>query len=138
MHDSSRQNSCICSSLQRGEGGLLIAEGGWIETPCGQVSDTRIKEALPGVLGNRGNRAIISGEHGNKGQLLRETGEQRQYWGTGNIRKQIFDFWGTGEQANLFRGTRKQVSPPPPPPRGRASYSQGGVQCDRFATPLAY
>ena len=34
------------------------------------------------------------------------TGEQRQYWGTRNIRKQIFDFWGTGEQANLFQGNR--------------------------------
>ena len=62
-----------------------------------------IIEALPGVLGTRGNRAFISG---NKGQILRETGEQRQYWGTGNIRKQIFDFWGTGEQANLFQGNK--------------------------------
>ena len=35
---------------------------------------------------------------GNKCQILRETGEQRQYWGTGHIRKQIFDFWETGEQ----------------------------------------
>ena len=63
-------------------------------------------EALPGVLGNRGNRAFISGEQGNKGQILRGTEEQRQYWGTGNIRKQIFDFWGTGEQANLFQGNK--------------------------------
>ena len=44
------------------------------------------KEALPWVLGNRGNRAFISGEQGKKGQILRGTGEQRQYWGTGNIR----------------------------------------------------
>ena len=51
-----------------------------------------INEALPGVLGNRGTRAFISGEQGNKGQILRGTGEQRLYWGTGNIRKQIFDF----------------------------------------------
>ena len=63
-------------------------------------------EALPGVLGNRGNRAFISGEQGNKGQILRGTGEQRQYRGTGNIRKQIFDFWETGEQANLFQGNK--------------------------------
>ena len=40
----------------------------------------------------------------NKGQMLRGTGEQRQNWGTGNIRKQIFDFGGTWEQANLFLG----------------------------------
>ena len=30
-------------------------------------------EALPEVLGNRGNRAFISGEQGNKGQILRGT-----------------------------------------------------------------
>ena len=60
------------------------------------------KEALPGVLGNRENRAF--------------TGEQRQYWRTGNIRKQIFDFWGTGEQANLFQGNMGTGTPP-----GRAS-----------------
>ena len=72
------------------------------------------KEALPGVLGNRGKRVFISGEQGNKGQILRGTGEQRQYWGTGNKKQQqIFDFWGAGEQANLFQGTREQV-----PPRG--------------------
>ena len=55
--------------------------------------------------------AFISGEGGNKGQNLRETGEQKQYWGTGNIRKQIFDF---GEQGNMpiyFRGTQEQVPP---------------------------
>ena len=54
---------------------------------------------------------------GNKGQILRGTGEQRQYWGTGNIRKQIFDFKGTGEQANLFQGNKGTGTPP-----GRASF----------------
>ena len=56
-------------------------------------------EALPEVLGNRGKRAFILGEQENKGQILRGTGlgEQRQYWGAGNIRKQIFDFLGAGE-----------------------------------------
>ena len=63
------------------------------------------------VLGNRGKRVFISGEQGNKGQILRGTGEKRQYWGTGNIRKQIFDFWGTGEQANLFQGNRGTGNP---------------------------
>ena len=48
---------------------------------------------------------------GNKGQILRGIGEQRQYWGTGNIRKQIFDFWGTGEQANLFQGNKGTDTP---------------------------
>ena len=62
-------------------------------------------------------------ETGGKGISFRGTGDQRpnfegngekrQYWGTGNIRKQIFDFWRTGEQANLFQGTREQVPPSP-------------------------
>ena len=49
----------------------------------------------------------------NKGQILRGTGEQRQYWGTGNTRKQIFYFMGTGEQANLFQGNKGTGTPPP-------------------------
>ena len=73
-------------------------------------------EALPGVLGNRGNRTFISGEQGNESQNLSGTGEQRQYWGTGNIRKHIFNFWGTGEQANLFQGNKGTGTLP-----GRAS-----------------
>ena len=57
----------------------------------------------PRGFGNKGNRAFISGEQGNKGQIWRGTREQRHYWGTGNIlRKQIFNFYGTWEQANLF------------------------------------
>ena len=72
-----------------------------------------IKEALPRVLGNMGKRVFISGEQGIKGQILRGTGEQREYWGTENIKKQIFDFGGTGEQANLFQGN-KGISTPPP------------------------
>ena len=55
-----------------------------------------VYEALPRVLGNMGKGYSFQGEQGNKGQILRGIGEQRQYWGTGNIRKQIFDFWGTG------------------------------------------
>ena len=71
-------------------------------------------EALPGVLGNRVTRAFISAEQGNKCQILRGTGEQRQYWRTGNRRKQIFDFRGTGEKANLFQGNKGTGTPPPP------------------------
>ena len=70
-------------------------------------------ETLPGVLGNRGKMVFISGEQRNKGQILRGTKE------TGDIRKQIFDFWGTGEQANLFQGNNGTgTTPPPPPPPG--------------------
>ena len=46
-----------------------------------------------------------------KGQILIGKGEQRQYWGTWTIRKQIFDFWGTGEQANLFQGNKGTGTP---------------------------
>ena len=52
----------------------------------------------------------MSGEQGNKGHIWRGTGEQRHYWRTGNI-KQIFDFGGTGEQANLFQGNKGTGSP---------------------------
>ena len=45
---------------------------------------------------------------------MRGTGDKRQYWETGNIRKQIFDFLGTGEQANLFQGNKGTGTPPPP------------------------
>ena len=70
-------------------------------------------EAFPGVWGNMGKRVFISGEQGNKCQILRRIWEQRQYWGTGNIRKQILDFWGTGEQANLFQGNKGTGTPSP-------------------------
>ena len=54
---------------------------------------------------------LFQGEQGNKGPILRGTGEQRQYWGTGNIENQIFDIWGTGEQANLFQGNKGTGTP---------------------------
>ena len=79
-----------------------------------------IFEALPGVLGNGEKRVFIAGEQGNKGQILRGTGEQKQYRGKGNIRKQIFDFWGAGEQANLFQGNKGTGIPP-----GMASFLTG-------------
>ena len=75
-----------------------------------------IEEALPGVLGSSGKGYLFQG---NRGTKVKFWGEQRQYWGTGNIRKQIFDFGGTGEQADLFQGNKATGTPPPPP--GRAS-----------------
>ena len=44
-----------------------------------------IRVDLPGVLVNRGIRPFISGEQGNNSLKLKGTGEQRQFWGTGNI-----------------------------------------------------
>ena len=52
--------------------------------------------------------ALISGEQGNKGQILRGTGEQRQYWGTGNTKKhfRFLEKKGSqsisGEQGNMY------------------------------------
>ena len=62
------------------------------------------------------------GEQGKKGiyfsgadeQIFRGTGEQRQYWGTGNIRKQIFVFWRTEGKNILFQGHNGTGTPPPP------------------------
>ena len=51
--------------------------------------------------------------------------EQRQYWGTGNIRKQIFEFWGTGEQANLFQGNKGTGTPLGGPPFWTVYFSPG-------------
>ena len=60
-----------------------------------------IDEALPEVLGNRGKGHLFQG-NGNKDQMLR---------GIGDIRKQIFDFGGTGEPANLFQGNKAEQVP---------------------------
>ena len=69
-----------------------------------------VNEALPLFFGT-----------GEKGIYFRGTGEQRQnvegdrgriqYWGTEYIQKQIFDFWGTGKQANLFQGNMGTGTP---------------------------
>ena len=71
-----------------------------------------IYEALPRV----------SGEQGNKSKKLKGTGDQRQFWGTGNIENQDFDF---GEQGKMpiFQGNKGTGTPAPPPPPGRASYT---------------
>ena len=52
-----------------------------------------------GGVDEQGEMAFISGEQGNKDQILSGTGEQRQFWGTGNIRNKIVHLGGTGEQA---------------------------------------
>ena len=80
-----------------------------------------IKEALSGGLGNRGIRPHISGEQGNKSLKLKGTGKQRQFWETGNIESQDFDF---GEQGKMpffvvfcccffFQGNKGTGTPPP-------------------------
>ena len=76
------------------------------------------KRPSQGFGGNRGKRAFISMEQGNKGQILRGTGEQKQYLGTGDIRKQIFDF-GTRGTRQFISGEQGNRYPP-----GRASSKQ--------------
>ena len=70
-----------------------------------------------------GIRSFISGEQGNKSLKLKETGEQRQFWGTGNIENQDF-YFSEQEKMPIFqenKGTGTYPPPPPPPPVGRAS-----------------
>ena len=69
-------------------------------------------EAFTGDLVNKGKWHLFQGNRGRNAKFWRE---QRQYWGTGNIRKQ-----NLREQRNkpiYFRGTTKHVPPPPPPER---------------------
>ena len=59
-------------------------------------------------FGEQGKWHVFQGNRGKKAKFREE---QRQYWGTGNIRKQ-----NLREQRNkpiYFRGTRKHVPPPP-------------------------
>ena len=75
----------------------------------GRSMDQRGK-ALPGVLGNRGIRPFISVEQGNKSLKLKGTGEQRQFWVTGNIENQDFDFWEQGKMP-IFSGEQGNRHP---------------------------
>ena len=78
-------------------------------------------------LGELGNKGIYFRGTGEQMPILRGTGEQRQYWGTGNMENK---FSILGEQVNkpiYFRGTREQ-SPPPPPPREGLLTPQSVVQ----------
>ena len=42
---------------------------------------------------------------------MKGTWEQRQFWGTGNIESQDFNFGEQGNKAVYFRGTREKVTP---------------------------
>ena len=88
----------------------------------------KIDEALPGVLGKRGQRLLLKGYVVIKGQILTRTREQRQYWGTWNIRKHIFDFWGTREHANLFEGKNGTIIPWEGLIDARATHQQAQVK----------
>ena len=92
--------------------------GGHLLVNCVPMREQRTTKMRPSQ-GFWGTRPFISREQGNNGQFLRGTGEQRQYWGTGNIENKFSIFGEQGNKPIYFRGTREQVPPPPPP--GRAS-----------------
>ena len=50
-------------------------------------------------------------EQGNMGFYFRGTGEQRQYWVTGNIENKFSIFGEQGNKPIYFRGTREQIPP---------------------------
>ena len=56
--------------------------------------------------------AFISGEQGNNSLKLKKTGEQRQFWGTGNIENQAFDFGNKGK-CLFFLGNKGTGTPSP-------------------------
>ena len=69
---------------------------------------------------------------GNKGQILRGPGEQRQYQGTGNIRKQIFQFGRNKGTSQFMPG--EQV--PPSPGGGGGGGSTLSIIC--FSGPMLH
>ena len=75
-----------------------------------------------GGTGEQGH--LFEGNRGTEGQNLRATGEQRQYWGTGNIENNFSIFGEQGNKPIYFRGTREQV-----PPLGGPHYCCGPSQC---------
>ena len=83
-------------------------------------------------MGHYGGPPRGFGEQWNKGIYFRGTWDQRPNFegnretktilGNREHRKQIFDFGGTGEQANLFQGNKGTGTPPP----------WEGLMCSKF------
>ena len=69
-------------------------------------------QALPGVLGNRGTRAIFQGNWGKKCLKIRGT---QAILGNREHRKSRFCFGG---KRKVFQGEQWNRTPPPPPPGG--------------------
>ena len=68
----------------------------------------RVNEALAGVWENMGTGVIISGEQGNKGLKVKETGKQRQFLEKWEI--QILTL-SNREQSSLFQGNKGTGTP---------------------------
>ena len=69
------------------------------------------KEALPGVLRNRGKGVFISGEQGNNGQILGNRGAKKTILGNREHKKNKSIFGEQGNKPIYFRETREQVPP---------------------------
>ena len=63
------------------------------------------------VLGNRGKRAVISGEQGNKGQILRGTGT-KTILGNREHKKTNFRFLGNRGTSQFISGEQGKRYPP--------------------------
>ena len=91
----------ISSSEANWSGSTLFAKKKyiWVQQKMGYSL-----EALLGVLENRRIKPFISGEEGNI--KLKGTGEQRQFWGTGNIENKYFDLGNKGKMLIFFKGNK--------------------------------
>ena len=78
----------------------------------------------PRAFGEQGNKAIYFRRTREQKSKTEGNMEQMQFWGTGNIENQDFDFGEEGKMSIFFQGTRTGTSTPPPPHshHGRASF----------------
>ena len=98
---------------------LLTAVGrflpGKLELSIHNQSNSGIYKMRPsqgfGGTEGTGGKGVYFRRTGKQRPKFEENKEQRQYWGTGNIRKQILDFGGTGEQTNLFQWNKGTGTP---------------------------
>ena len=67
----------------------------------------------PRGFGEQGNKAIYVRGQENRSLKLTGTGEERQFWGTGNIEIQDFDFGEQGKMPICFQGNKGTGAPSP-------------------------
>ena len=108
LHPCPLQDTCLAGRYFRGFVSLVCVE---VVTSFGMVL---VHWCTPRGLVEQGTRAIFSGEQGNKGLIMKETGEQRQFCGTGNVGNRDFYFREQGKMAIYFRGTRPWTCTPSP------------------------
>ena len=84
-----------------------------------------IREALPGVLGNRGNRAFISGGSGEQRPNFEGNRGTKTILGNREHKKTIFRFLGNRGTSQFISGEHGSRYPPP----GRASLEIAKTAC---------